>query len=80
MELNIDKMRIGSDPDMIKKLEESMASMQDKLRVLREARQKAWEKLSFVTFARKLLKFAGDAIKFSRVKAARASSLFTETY
>lgn len=65
MELNIDKMRNdGSDPEMIINLERSMASMQGKLRVLREAAQKAREKTNFVTFGRKLLRLAGEALEF----------------
>lgn len=66
MELNIEKMRNdGSDPEMVKKLEASMKGMQDKLQVLRDARQKAREKANLVTHAQeagvRLMRFvAGD--------------------
>lgn len=51
LELNIEKMRNdGSDPEVIKKVEKSMASMDDKLKVLREAKQKTQEKSNFAKF------------------------------
>ena len=50
MELNIEKMRNdGSDPQMIAKLESSLVSMQKKLQVLREARERARKKDNLVT-------------------------------
>lgn len=50
MELNIEKMRNdGSDPQMIARLESSLVSMQKKLQVLREARERARKKDNLVT-------------------------------
>lgn len=40
----------SSDPEIIKKVEKSMASMEDKLKVLREAKKKTQEKSNFAKF------------------------------